>query len=87
MHHSKVLLKSFPMNGVLSIESKVRKLCITQGFALGVKGLIHVLLGNRTLCKQNLIPIMREGKFNIDSVTFDNHITVDTVHSLTQPDK
>ena len=32
-----------PMNGhtlgFLSIESKVRKLCITQGFTLGVKGL------------------------------------------------
>ena len=26
---------------VLSIESKVRKLCITQGFTLGVKGLTN----------------------------------------------
>ena len=42
--HSKVLLHSFLMNGhtylrVLSMESKVRKLCITQGFTLGVIGL------------------------------------------------
>ena len=31
-HHSKVLRNSFPMNGHTSIESKLRKLCITQGF-------------------------------------------------------
>ena len=36
-HHSKVLLNSFPM--VLSIESNIRKLCITQGFTMGGKGL------------------------------------------------
>ena len=37
--HSKVLLNSFPMNGhTLSIESKVRKLRITKGFTLGIKG-------------------------------------------------
>ena len=39
-----VLLNSFPMNGhtfwsVLSIESKVGKLCITKALTLGVKGL------------------------------------------------
>ena len=43
-HHNKVLLNSFPINGrslgVLSIESKVRKLYITQGSTLGVKGLM-----------------------------------------------
>ena len=39
-HYSKELLNSFTMNGhVLYIESKARKLCITQGFSLGVKGL------------------------------------------------
>ena len=41
-HHSKVLLNSFPINGhvrVLSIESKVRKLCITEDLTLEVKGL------------------------------------------------
>ena len=38
---SKELLNTFPMNGH-TLESKVRKLCITQGFILGVKGLnIH----------------------------------------------
>ena len=38
-HRSKVLLNSFPMNShtlrILSIESKVRKLCITQRFNSG----------------------------------------------------
>ena len=40
-HCSKVLLNSLQINGQsesLSIESKVRKLCITQGVTMGVKG-------------------------------------------------
>ena len=44
LHHSKVLLNRFSMNGhtlKLSIESKVRILCITERFTLGVKGLTN----------------------------------------------
>ena len=43
-HHSKVTAQQLSNEWshfmVLSIESKARKLCITQGFTLGVKGLI-----------------------------------------------
>ena len=40
-YHGIVLLNSFPMNfRVLSLESEGRKLCITQGSTLGIKGLI-----------------------------------------------
>ena len=46
--HSKVLFKSTVQQfsnewshfSVLSVESKVRKLCIIQGLTLGVKGLV-----------------------------------------------
>ena len=33
------------LNKVLSVESKVRELCITQGFILGVKGLTSLKSG------------------------------------------
>ena len=38
-YHSRVLLNSFPKERALSKESNVRKLCISQGFTLGVKWL------------------------------------------------
>ena len=45
-YRSKVLVYSFLMNGhtveILSIESNVRKLCITQCFRLGVKRLRNI---------------------------------------------
>ena len=44
-HHSKAQQLSNELSHfrVLSIESKVRKLCITQGFTLGVKALNFVI--------------------------------------------
>ena len=56
-YHSKLLLNSFAMNGhnlirLLFVELKVRKLCINQGFTLGVKQTAPLKSTAQHLCNE-----------------------------------
>ena len=50
---------------VQSIESKVRKLCVTQGFTLGVKGLASNKLESYNLREEQGIPSVNTTRYGL----------------------